>query len=151
MGILPCVQDVGGRIPHQAARSETINEAEIKEAGHRDLVLAKRAYEAMGIDMQVVFPTPMLFLGMHPQFDMEAILGKAYNRWQIENILKKDRKLKTMMFLPFNIRRSALETIEEFGDSPGCVGFMVTSVRYKAVHHNHYMKICELLKNGGCR
>ena len=142
-------QDVGGRIPHQAARSEKIDESELKEAGHRDLVLAKRAYEAMGIDVQVVFPTPMLFLGMHPQFDMEAILGKAYNRWQVENILKKDPKLKTMMFLPFNDPESALETIEEFGDAPGCVGFMVTSVRYKAVHHNHYMKVYRALEERG--
>ena len=105
----------------------------------------------MGIDVQVVFPTPMLFLGMHPQFDMEAILGKAYNRWQVENILKKDPKLKTMMFLPFNDPESALETIEEFGDAPGCVGFMVTSVRYKAVHHNHYMKATAPLRNAAYR
>ena len=43
---------------------------------------------------------------MHPQLDMEAILGKAYN-WQVENILKKDPKLETMMFLPFNDPESA--------------------------------------------
>ena len=61
-------QDVGGRIPHQAARSEAVSEQELKQAGHRDLVLARRAYEALGIDYQIVFPTPMLFLGMHPQF-----------------------------------------------------------------------------------
>lgn len=143
-------QDVGGRIPHQAARGEHVDESEIKASGgHRDLVLAKRAYEAMGIDVQVVFPTPMLFLGMHPQFDMEAVLGKAYNRWQVENILTKDKRLKTMMFLPFNDPESALETIEEFGDAPGCVGFMVTSVRYKAVHHNHYMKVYRALEERG--
>ena len=143
-------QDVGGRIPHQAARGEHVDESEIKAAGgHRDLVLAKRAYEAMGIDVQVVFPTPMLFLGMHPQFDMEAVLGKAYNRWQVDNILTKDKRLKTMMFLPFNDPESALEAIEEFGDAPGCVGFMVTSVRYKAVHHNHYMKVYRALEERG--
>ena len=143
-------QDVGGRIPHQAARSEKVDADDIAAAGgHRDLVLAKRAYEAMGIDVQVVFPTPMLFLGMHPQFDMEAILGKAYNRWLVEHILSKDPKLKTMMFLPFNDPESALETIEEFGDAPGCVGFMVTSVRYKAVHHNHYMKVYKALEERG--
>ena len=143
-------QDVGGRIPHQAARGEHVDESDIKAAGgHRDLVLAKRAYEAMGIDVQIVFPTPMLFLGMHPQFDMEAVLGKAYNRWQVDNILTKDKRLKTMMFLPFNDPESALETIEEFGDAPGCVGFMVTSVRYKAVHHNHYMKVYRALEERG--
>ncbi len=143
-------QDVGGRIPHQAARGEHVDESDIKAAGgHRDLVLAKRAYEAMGINVQIVFPTPMLFLGMHPQFDMEAVLGKAYNRWQVDNILTKDKRLKTMMFLPFNDPESALETIEEFGDAPGCVGFMVTSVRYKAVHHNHYMKVYRALEERG--
>ena len=86
-------QDVGGRIPHQAARSEEVGERELEQAGHRDLVLARRAYEAMGIDYQIVFPTPMLFLGMHPQFDMEATLGKAYNRWQVDNILSKDKQI----------------------------------------------------------
>ena len=54
-----------------------------------------------------------------------------------------------MMFLPFNDPEAALETIEEFGDSPGCVGFMVTSVRYKAVHHNHYMKVYSALEERG--
>ncbi|MEX2455319.1 MAG: amidohydrolase family protein [Rhodospirillaceae bacterium] len=141
-------QDVGGRIPHQAARSEKIDPEELKGT-HRDVILARRSYEAMGINKQVIFPTPMLFLGMHPQFDMEAILGKAYNRWTAEHILAKDENLKSMMFLPFNDPESALETIEEFGDTPGCVGFMVTSVRYKAVHHNHYMKVYRALEERG--
>ena len=142
-------QDVGGRIPHQAARSEKVDEAEIKEAGHRDLVLAKRAYEAMGIDVQVVFPTPMLFLGMHPQFDMEAILGKAYNRWQVENILKKDPKLKTMMFLPFNDPEWRWKPLRSSEMRRAVSVSLVTSVRYKAVHHNHYMKVYRALEERG--
>ena len=138
-------QDVGGRVPHQSARREAIEESGV----HRDIVLARRAYESMGIDIQVIFPTPMLFLGMHPQFDMEPILGDAYNRWTIENILTKDDRLKSMLFLPFNDAESALRTIEEFADAPGVIGYMITSVRNKPVHHNHYMKVYKRLEELG--
>jgi len=39
--------------------------------------------------------------------------------------------------------------VEEFGDEPGVIGFMVTSVRYKPVHHNHYMKVYRALEERG--
>jgi uncharacterized protein len=56
-------QSVGGRIPHQDGQREPVTETEV----HRDVTLTRRAMEALGIDYMVVFPTPMLFLGMHPQ------------------------------------------------------------------------------------
>ena len=138
-------QDCGGRIPHQAARRETAEQNGL----HRDVVLARRAYESMSIDRQIVFPTPLLFLGMHPQFDMEPLLGNAYNRWTVDTLLAQDKKLKSMAFLPFNDADEALKTVEEFGDAPGVVGFMVTSVRNKPVHHNRYMKVYRALEERG--
>ena len=138
-------QDCGGRIPHQAARREDAAE----DGLHRDVVLARRAYRSMSIDKQIVFPTPMLFLGMHPQFDMEPLLGNAYNRWTVETLLAQDENLKSMAFLPFNDADEALRTVEKFGDAPGVVGFMVTSVRNKPVHHNHYMKVYRALEERG--
>ena len=138
-------QDCGGRIPHQAARREAADSNGL----HRDVVLARRAYESMSIDKQIVFPTPMLFLGMHPQFDMEPLLGNAYNRWTVDTLLAQDDRLKSMAFLPFNDADEALKTVEEFGDAPGVVGFMVTSVRNKPVHHNHYMKVYRALEERG--
>lgn len=141
-------QDVGGRIPHQAARSEKVSEEELKGT-HRDVILARRSYEAMGINKQVIFPTPMLFLGMHPQFDMEALLGRAYDKWFCENILPMDPKMKTMLFVPFNDPKAALKTVEELGDHPDVVGFMVTSVRHKAVHHNDYMPLYRAIEETG--
>ena len=140
-------QDCGGRIPHQASRRETVEAG--ADAPHRDLVLARRAYRSMSIDRQVVFPTPMLFLGVHPQFHMEAVLGNAYNRWTVDNLLTKDPNLKTLAFLPFNDADEALATVERFADAPGVVGFMVTSVRHKPVHHNHYMKVYRALEERG--
>ena len=138
-------QDVGGRVPHQSARREMVD----KDGPHRDLVLAKRAYESLSIDKQVIFPTPMLFLGMHPQFEMEALLGNAYNRWTVDTLMAADDKLKNMAFLPFNDPDETMKTIEEFDDKKGVVGFMVTSVRNKPIHHNHYMKVYRALEERG--
>ncbi|MGE0744260.1 MAG: amidohydrolase family protein [Rhodospirillales bacterium] len=138
-------QDIGGRVPHQSARREKVEDTSV----HRDVTLARRAYESLGLDYQIIFPTPMLFLGVHPQPEMEVYLGDAYNRWTVENVLKADDKLKIMAYLPFGDPDASLKTIEEFGDQPGVIGFMVTSVRYKPVHHNQYMKIYRALEERG--
>jgi uncharacterized protein len=64
---------VGGRIPHQEGLRETIGDADV----HRDVVLTRRAMDSLGVDYMVVFPTPMLFLGMHPQPEMEVWIGSG--------------------------------------------------------------------------
>ena len=73
-------QDVFGRIPHDHMQGENSDH----KSKHRQVVLTERAMDAMGIDYQIVFPTPMLQLGMHPQPDVEVVLGKAFNRWMTE-------------------------------------------------------------------
>ena len=90
-------QDVGGRIPHQSGQRE-----KTEPGVHRDVTLTRRAMESLGVDVMVVFPTPMLFLGLHPQPEMEVWLGRAYNRWLIERVLSADDRIKTMIYLPFN-------------------------------------------------
>ena len=60
----PLYQDVAGRIMHQQALAEPT-----PPGLHRQVQLCQRAMDAMGIDYMVVFPTPMLSLGMHPQAD----------------------------------------------------------------------------------
>ncbi|HEY2184948.1 MAG TPA: amidohydrolase, partial [Xanthobacteraceae bacterium] len=72
----PLFQDVAGRIMHQQQLAEAT-----PPGLHRQVQLCQRAMDAMGIDYMVVFPTPMLSLGMHPQADAEVALGNAYNRW----------------------------------------------------------------------
>ena len=78
---------VGGRIPHQDGQREIVDETDV----HRDVTLTRRAMDSLGIDNMVVFPTPMLFLGMHPQPEMEVWLGSAYNRWLIDRMLSGRR------------------------------------------------------------
>ena len=138
-------QGVGGRIPHNDNRLETVEETDV----HRDVVLTRRAIESFGLDYMVVFPTPMLFLGTHPQPEMEVLLGRAYNRWLEERLLPGDERIKSFMYLPFNDPEAALRTVEDFSEVKGSVGFTITSARYKPVHHNQYMKLYTALEERG--
>jgi hypothetical protein len=138
-------QSVGGRIPHQDGQREIVEETDV----HRDVILTRRAMDSLGIDNMVVFPTPMLFLGMHPQPEMEVWLGGAYNRWLIERILSGDDRIKSLIYLPFNTPEEAERTVEELGDKKGVISFCVTSTRYKPVHHNDYMRLYSMIEERG--
>ena len=54
-----------------------------------------------------------------------------------------------MIYLPFNDPEQTYETIKEFGDKKGVHGFMITSVRYKQVYDNAYMKSYRLMEEMG--
>ena len=136
---------VGGRIPHQDERKEKVAETDV----HRDVTLTRRAMDSLGVDNMVVFPTPMLFLGMHPQPEMEVWLARAYNRWLIDRILAADDRIKTLLCLPFNTPEEAENAVAEFGDKKGVIGFCVPSTRYKPVHHNDYMRLYSMIQETG--
>jgi len=137
-------QDMFGRIPH-GQQSDAI----IGEDTHRQVELTRRAMDSMGIDYTVAFPTPMLLLGMHPQAEVEVALGRAFNRWLIEELLPREPRIKAMMYLPFNDPDACVDVVEEFADAPGVIGFTVVSTRYKPVHHNSYMRLYAALQAAG--
>ena len=137
-------QDMFGRIPHGQQ-----SDAVIGEGTHRQVELTRRAMDSMGIDYTVAFPTPMLLLGMHPQAEVEVALGRAFNRWLIEELLPREPRIKAMMYLPFNDPDACVEVVEEFADAPGVIGFTVVSTRYKPVHHNSYMRLYAALQATG--
>jgi predicted TIM-barrel fold metal-dependent hydrolase len=138
-------QDVGGRIPHQAHLGEPV------PAGpyHRDVTLVERAMEAMRINYQVVFPQPMLEIGLHPSPETAALLMMAYNMWFTKNILGKTGHIKTMLGLPFEDPDKCLETIRRYHDHPDVLGFLVTSQRHVGVHNNQYMPVYAELERLG--
>ena len=138
-------QDVGGRIPHQSSMREPVEDKSV----HRDVTLSRRAMEGLCVDYMVVFPTPMLFIGMHPQVEMEVQLCNAYNRWLTQKIMPGDERIKALVVLPFNSPAEALKTVEEFKDVPGVIGFTVTSTRYKPVHSNEYMPLYAKIQETG--
>jgi predicted TIM-barrel fold metal-dependent hydrolase len=136
---------VGSRIPHQDERREKIDDTSV----HKDVILTRRAMDSLGIDNMVIFPTPMLFLGMHPQPEMEVWLARAYNRWLIDRILSEDDRIKTLLCLPFNTPKEAERAVQEFGDAKGVIGFCIPSTRYKPVHHNDYMRLYAMIQETG--
>jgi len=141
----PTHQNVGGRIPHDPGTDEDTE----GEGVHRDVVLARRALESMGIDYQITFPTPMLSLGMHPELDVEIAVSRGYNRWLCDRVIGEDDRIKTSIFLPFNDPPACEQMVEEFGETKGVIGFTVTSIRYKPVHHNSYMRLYAMLEERG--
>ena len=80
--------------------------------------------DALGLDYQIVFPTPMLTLGMHPQDDIEAALGAAYNKWLVERILPEDDRLKGMIYLPFNTPEACVEEVEKYAHVDSIIGYL---------------------------
>jgi uncharacterized protein len=138
-------QDMGGRITRYALRKIEKPEGDV----HRDISLTRRWMDAIGTDIAVIFPSPMLQLGLHPQVEMEVALARAYNRWLTERVLAHEPRIRSMLYLPFNDPEASFRMVQEFAGKPGVVGFMVTAARYRPVHHNSYMKTYALLEERG--
>jgi predicted TIM-barrel fold metal-dependent hydrolase len=136
---------MGGRVTRYPRRGEEITESGVP----RDVQLVHRYQEQLGIDYSVLFPTPMLNLGMHPQADVEVALARAYARWMTEEVLPHSRSIRTMLYLPFNDPEESLRLIRDFGQAPNVVGFLVTSVRQVPVHHNRYVPVYTALSELG--
>jgi predicted TIM-barrel fold metal-dependent hydrolase len=139
-------QDVAGRIPHQAQLAEPV---EPVAGEHRDLTLVRRALESMGIAIQVVFPQPMLEIGLHPSAAIETQLIMAYNRWFTERILAHEPRIKSLLALPFSNAEACLRAIREFAGKPGVVGFLITGQRQAEVFRADYMPVYRELEERG--
>jgi uncharacterized protein len=113
---------------------------------HRDITLTKRWMDAMGVDISVMFPTPMLFLGTTPRAEVEVAIARAYNRWLCEEVLAHEPRIKSTLYLPFKDPDACHKMIEDFGDKKGVIGFTVVSPHYKSVHDNAFMKVWRALE-----
>ena len=139
-------QDLGGRITREPLRAL---EQTVPGDSHRDVQLALKRMDSMGVDVAVILPTPMMLMGMHPQIEFEAQIAHAYNRWLVEKVLSGSDRLKSFAYLPFNDPEASYRIVQEFKDEPGIVGFLVTSVRHNAVHDNPYAKTYAAIQEAG--
>ena len=116
-GVLPGgvgYQDIGGRVLRYSVRK-----LEKCRAGeHRDVTLTRRWMDAMGTDIAVIFPSPMLQLGLHPQVEMEVAFARAYNRWLVERVLADEPRIRSMLYLPFNDPAASFRMVQEFAGKP---------------------------------
>ena len=91
-------QEIAGRITRYPERK---NE-KVPPTPHRDIVLMERWMDQLGVDMAVMFPTPMLNLSNCPRHEVEVGLARGYNRWLCDTILDKEPRIKSMLYLPFH-------------------------------------------------
>jgi len=139
-------QEMAGRI----ARYEYRNSEQVVPAGrHKDITLTLRWMDSMGVDVACLFPTPMLGLGLNPIVEVEVQYARAYNRWLTEHILAQEPRIVSMLYLPMNDPAAALKMVEDFSGRQGVVGFLVTTVRYKPLYNNAYMKLYRALEERG--
>ncbi|MES1928946.1 amidohydrolase 2 [Salinisphaera dokdonensis CL-ES53] len=138
-------QDVAGRIPHQAELAEDVPDSEEP----RDITLVRRVMDSLGLDVQIVFPQPMLEIGLHPSKPTQTQLIKAYNKWFVERVLHYEPRIKTMLALPFSDAEACMQTIEQYADHPQVIGFLVTSQRDEAVFEPQYVQIYAELERRG--
>ena len=142
----PGYQDVGGRVMRYLERKGEVIPADGRP---REVAQTLRWMDALSVDYACLFPTPMLFLGLHPQAEVEAGMARAYNSWITARILPSNTRLRSMLYLPFNDPDATYDMVREFGGKPGVIGFMVVSTRYKPVYDNAYMKTYALLEEMG--
>ena len=139
-------QDAQGRILHQASLQEPV---ESVNGEHHDLTLMRRAKQTMNISIQVVFPQPMLEIGMHPMPEIATALTLAYNKWFTKTILAKDNTVRSLLALPLDDPAACIRMIDEYAGSPGVIGFMVISQRRIAINNNVYLPIFAKLEELG--
>lgn len=142
---------VGGRLHAGGAVSGDKEVYPLGEGGELHPVAATtlRSMDAMAIDYSILFPTPMLNLGLNPDLKVREELTWAFNRWLVEDVVSTDPRLLAMPLLPIHEPEQCLRTIRAFADRPGVVGFMITCLQYEPLHRNRYMKVFAELNERG--
>lgn len=141
----PLPQNMSGRILRDRYRAGEPRDPDL----HHQIPPIRRQMKGIGIDYQIVFPTPMLELGLHPDPKVEVEISWAYTRWFTERVIGDDPVIKTMAYLPLNDVEASLRAIDAFSDHQGVVGFQVTSGRYRAIHSNEFMPVYKALEERG--
>ena len=142
---------VGGRVHAGGAGSgeEAVYPLAGDGAMHPVAATTLRSMNSMAIDYTILFPTPMLNLGLNPDLAVRDELTWAFNRWLVEDVISNDDRLLAMPLLPIHDPEQCLRTIRAFAGRPGVVGFMITCLQYQPLHRNNYMKVFDAIDELG--
>ncbi len=72
--------------------------------------------DELGVDFGVLFPDHFLMLAILPQADYAVALGRAYNRWLVDEWLSEDNGLKGAIIAPSQDPLAAAEEIRRYAD-----------------------------------
>jgi predicted TIM-barrel fold metal-dependent hydrolase len=133
-------RNVAGRV-WGAEFDPTIPAGALDTDVHPVVALLRYTMAKMAINHAIVFPTPMLVLGTHPQVRVEVELARAYDRWLVEEVLACDPHIHSMLYLPISDPEACLTLIDELGERRGVLGFMITAVRYQPIWQNRYLRV----------
>jgi uncharacterized protein len=136
----PGDRNVAGRI-WGAEFDATVPPEALDPSLHPVAAMLRHSMGRMAIDRAILFPTPMLVLGTHPQLEVEVELARAYDRWLVEEVLPCDPAIFSMLYLPISDPDACLALIDELGSRPGVLGFMITAVRYQPLWQNRFLKV----------
>jgi len=92
--------------------------------------------DAMGVDYACLFPTPMLFLGLHPQVEVETGLCRAYNRWIVDWCGSSGGRLIPVAHLSLGDPHAAASELER-AVKAGCKGGWVVQFTMTRKPHGH--------------
>lgn len=95
--------------------------------------------QVIGADRRVVFPEPLLTLGLHPARDLATALARAYARWLTEVHLPAHPEDRGMLVLPIDDVDACRVLVEEFGEREGVAGVFVTGVGFPEMVDNRYV------------
>lgn len=132
------IQEMQGRIQPQTAWDEAHPDL---PSGERDVQRMREMMDSMGSRYASLFPSWLLDLGVFPFRDLEAPIADAWAHWVTDNVLPRDPRIMTTLSLPFGDPDACLKLISDYGDKPGVVGFMITSVRYDPTYKKEYLKV----------
>ena len=137
-------QDIGGRVIRYPMRR-------IEKPAPTGIARCRRRGNGWtrSASTRLLFPSPMLLLGLHPQVEAEVALARAYNRWLSSVCCAGGNPQPVDDVSPVQRSRSQLPDGQGIRRQEGRVGFMVASMRYKPVYHNAYMKIYGALEEMG--
>lgn len=143
------MQEVAGRIQPVLARKREERQPG-ESGGQRDVRLILDAIDSMAANRVVIFPQQLLALGTTSfQAQWEVPMANAYARWVTERMTPDEPRINAMPWLPFSDPEACLKLVEDYGDKPGIVGFMITTTRYQAVHNRRYMPLYAALEERG--
>ena len=138
-------QNLMGRVTRNPRESKE----QVPANTHRDVTLTKRWMDAMGIDIVMLFPTPMLTLSLTPRPEVEVALARAYNRWLCERILAEEPRIKASLYLPASDAEAMYKVVKDFAGIKGVAGFTFLTPRFKPVYDNSFIKTYALMEEMG--
>lgn len=112
-------------------------------------LLRKQALDARDVEYAVLLAEDIHFVSSLPNADLAAALATAYNRWQSDVWLTKDKRLKGSLVVATQDAARAAAEIRSYAGHPGFVQVLFPSAASDGYGHPRYHPIYEAAIEAG--